>query len=137
MCGAPWESRAAEKTAENNLARVAFLPDVREEGDKWAFAPVCGAKPTSRPGTASGSRHQLLAHLLGRVDHVAQAGFDLSPGACLEAAVGVDPELLGTQDTSSLVEQLDHLVRARDPRGVDVVDPRADVVRVPGPLPVV
>src|SRR4051794_36901684 len=60
-----------------------------------AFVRVCGAKATNPRGLrGAGLRggNQLLAELLGRLDHVAEAWVDLVPAAGLEAAVGGDPE---------------------------------------------
>jgi hypothetical protein len=66
--------------------------------------------------SALGSRNELFAQLLGRVDHVSQAGVDLGPGPGLEAAVRVDPELFRSQHPRRLLEQLHHLLDARDAR---------------------
>lgn len=68
----------------------------------------------------------LATEVLGGVDHVDQSRLDLVPGTGLQTAVGVDPELLGTEVLQHLRETLLELGLAGDTRAVDVVDTRLD-----------
>lgn len=90
----------------------------------------------------------LLTEVLGSVDHLGEGTLDLIPLAGLETAVGVDPELLGTDWILLVIIRLwlrrhlkltvlEHLLDALlelslggNTRAVDVVDTRADVAGV-------
>ena len=64
----------------------------------------------------------LLAEVLGRGDHVVERCLGLLPLAGFEAAVGVDPELVGLEVLQHLLNAVFDLLFGRYPRAVDVVD---------------
>ena len=71
-----------------------------------------------------------LAVELGGVDHVDQRGLGLLPLASLQAAVGVDPQLVGLEVHQHLGDAVLDLLLRGDTGRVDVVDTRADVAGV-------
>ena len=78
----------------------------------------------------SGRPGEVSAELAGGIDHVFERWFDLFPSAGLEAAIGIDPKLLGREDLDGATQQAGHLVARGDARGMDVVDTGADLVGV-------
>src|SRR5262245_24469747 len=63
---------------------------------------------------------------LGGVDHVAERRNGLLPLAGLQAAVGVNPELLGLEELEHLRDAVLDLLLGGDTRRVDVVDTGAN-----------
>ena len=74
--------------------------------------------------TCRGSHQACGAH------HVHQRRSYLFPFARLQAAIGIDPNLIGGQTLHRLREQLGYLLDARAARRVDVVDARTNLVRI-------
>src|SRR5713226_10773883 len=86
-------------------------------------APEIGGRSCSR---RRGRRAQLPRGL----HQVAQRRQRLLPATRLQAAVGVDPDLAVVEHLLHALQRLRDLGGARDPGGMDVVDPRADFVRI-------
>ena len=73
---------------------------------------------------------KLGADELGGGDHVGQGRLDLGVLAGLETAVRVHPKDVGVEHRKHLVDAVGNLLGGRDPRGVDVVDTRANACTV-------
>src|SRR5882757_8788455 len=65
-----------------------------------------------------------------RGNHIFQSALDFRPAARLQAAIGIDPKLLGCKHLASLREERNHFLYRRHARGMNVIDARADVGRV-------
>ena len=70
------------------------------------------------------------AHVLRGCDHVDEGGTHLVPFAGFEATVRIDPDLVRRQALRRLDEEFGHLANRRHARRMDVVDARADLVRI-------
>lgn len=79
---------------------------------------------TARLHLAEATLLVLLAEGFGSVDHVHDGRLNLRPGAGLQAAVGVNPQLLRAEVLQHLRDALLELLLGRDTRAVDVVDTR-------------
>src|SRR5260370_892184 len=69
-------------------------------------------------------------HGIGRGHEIRQSGTDLLPTACFEAAVWIDPDLLRRQDAQDVAQDGLELGCARDTRGVNIIDTRANLVGI-------
>ena len=85
----------------------------------------CCVVGRSRPGRLQG-----LAHVAGGAHETGQAGLGLGVGAGLEAAVGVDPDLLGSQGVDGPLEQVGALGLAGYTRGVDVPHAQTELAQI-------
>ncbi len=85
-------------------------------GSPASPTPAASAGGSGSNPSSVGGGDELLADLLCGLDEVAQGGLGLGPGAGLQAAVRVDPELLGRQHARCGLQQLGHLAGRRNPR---------------------
>src|SRR6478736_2996642 len=96
--------------------------------DEHMPVKVCNGRGS--PSSFQRGSDGALAERSGRRHQVLERGQDLGPLPGLQATVGVHPQPLGRDPARRLPHQLDHLLARGNVRRVDVVDARADLVRV-------
>lgn len=102
-----------------HAAAAGCLPlAMKSPGNAWAERQ----RPQGLGSDGFGQR-DTLAQGLGGVYHMLQRGNHFGPLACLEAAVGIDPEAFGGNALCGLLHELQNVCLGGNIGRVDVVDP--------------